>query len=134
VTTTNNKVPGLGIHHIAVQTYDLEASLLLYRDVLGMNIVKEGGTAERRVTLLDIGDGSHIELISPSGAAAQADIPAAYNPLLHLALRTTDIRRVIERVRGAGYEVTIEPKEVQGATIAFFKGPSGELIEFYQPH
>jgi hypothetical protein len=38
-----------------------------------MRIVKEAGTLERRVTLLDIGDGSHIELIAPSDAAPQVE-------------------------------------------------------------
>ncbi|KAF0219071.1 MAG: lactoylglutathione lyase-like [Geobacteraceae bacterium] len=132
----NWRLPGGGIHHIAVQTHDLEGAVRLYRDVLGMRIVKEGGTPERRITLLDTGDGSHVELISPTGAAPSAATSPAHNPLLHVALTTTDLRRAVERVRSAGYEITVEPKEVQPGpsrtTIAFFKGPSGELVEFIQ--
>jgi glyoxylase I family protein len=55
---------------------------------------------------------------------------------MHIALATSDTRQAIERVREAGYAITVEPKDVQlGAlhvTIAFFNGPSGESIEFFQ--
>lgn len=136
IDTNNIKLPGGGIHHIAVQTYDWEASIRLYRDVLGMRVVNEFARPERRIALLYIGDGSHIELIAPTDAAPPTGGQAANNPLLHIALTTTDVRRVIERVRSAGYEITIEPKDVQlgptGATIAFFKGPNAEVIEFFQ--
>lgn len=128
----NSLLPGGGIHHIAVQTHDEDTSLRLYRDVLGMRIVKVGGREDRRVTLLDIGNGSHIELVAPSGDAPQ-EVLAVQRPLLHIALTTTDVHKVIEHVRSSGYEVTVEPKEVKHATVAFFKGPNSELIELYQP-
>ena len=65
IGTTNRQIPGCGTHHIALQTRDWEASLRLYRDVLGMQIVAEFGPPERRILLLDIGDGSHMELFAP---------------------------------------------------------------------
>ena len=38
----------------------------------------------------------------------------------------------------AGGKITLEPTDVDlgniKATIAFFKGPSGEVIEFFQTH
>jgi glyoxylase I family protein len=130
-TSENRLLPGGGIHHIAVQTYDEEASLRLYRDVLGMRIVKVGGREGRRVTLLDIGNGSHIELVAPAGGAPQP-VPELYSPLLHIALATTDVHTVIEHVRSSGYEITVEPKQARHAMVAFFKGPNDELIELYQ--
>ena len=136
MTAINNKVPGLAIHHLAVQTHDLAASIRLYRDVLGMRIVNQWGSAERRITLLDIGDGSHIELVAPAGATPlTASIVPTY-PLLHLALTTTDIHAAVERVRTSGYDIVIEPKDVQlgplKASVAFFIGPNSERIEFFQ--
>jgi len=134
IGTTNRQIPGCGAHHIALQTHDWEASLRLYRDVLGMRVVAEFGPPERRILLLDIGDGSHMELFAPLPAAA--DQPVAANLLTHIALATTDTRQAIEHVRQAGYTITIEPKDVQlgpiAATIAFFIGPNGETIEFFQ--
>jgi glyoxylase I family protein len=136
VGTTNTVIAGCGSHHIAVQARNLNESLHLYRDVLGMRLVAEFGTAERPILLLDIGDGSHIELFGPL-AAQTAEAPP-HVPLMHIALTTTDARAATEHIRAAGYTVTVEPKDVQlgsiSATIAFFLGPNGEIIEFFQTH
>jgi glyoxylase I family protein len=134
IGTTNRQIPGCGAHHIALQTRDWDASLRLYRDILGMRIVAEFGTPERRILLLDIGDGSYIELFAPLPGAD--DQPVNANLLTHVALATTDTRQAIEHVRQAGYTIKTEPKDVQlgpiPATIAFFNGPNGETIEFFQ--
>jgi glyoxylase I family protein len=134
IGTTNRLIPGCGAHHIALQTRDWEASLRLYRDVLGMQIVAEFGTPERRILLLDLGDGSHMELFAPQPTTV--DQPPTANVLTHIALATTDTRQATELVRQAGYPITVEPKDVQlgpiAATIAFFTGPNGETIEFFQ--
>jgi catechol 2,3-dioxygenase-like lactoylglutathione lyase family enzyme len=134
--TTNRQISGCGAHHIAVQTKDWDASLRLYRDVLGMPVVAEGGTPERRILLLDMGDGSHIELFAPRPGPADSAPLAGPGPLTHIALTAADTRQAIEHVRQAGYEVTVEPKDIElgpiKATIAFFNGPNGESIEFFQ--
>ena len=135
--SNNPIIPGCGSHHIAVQARDWDASLRFYRDVLGMPVVAQFGTPQRPVALLDMGDGSHIELV---GSSVTAESPqTGTNPLLHIAVATTDTRGATEHVRQAGYEITTEPKELQltpalRVTISFFKGPAGELIEFFQTH
>ena len=62
---TNKIIAGSGVHHIAIQARDWDASLKLYCDVLGMPVVAKFGPPERKIWLLDIGDGSHIELFQP---------------------------------------------------------------------
>ena len=56
----------------------------------------------------------------------------------HFVLAMTDAHAAVERVRQAGGEITLEPTDVDlgniKATITFFKGPSGEVIEFFQTH
>ncbi|MFC1975797.1 VOC family protein [Chloroflexota bacterium] len=134
--TKNSVIKGCGTHHIAVQTRDWAASLKLYQDVLGMKLVAEFRPSEHKIVLLDTGDGSHIELFEPKTDTPAADAPAANDPVTHFALATTDTRAALEHVRQAGYEVTVEPKDVTldslEVTIAFFKGPNGEVIEFFQ--
>lgn len=152
--TKNTIIQGCGTHHLAVQARDWDASLRFYRDVLGMTEAASftGGTGQR-IMLLDIGDGSHIELFEPlhepsleprleqpsepgSTAPTAGDDPTS--ALLHFAFATADARAATEHVRDAGYEITVEPKEVNlgglEVTVAFFKGPSGELLEFFQVH
>jgi lactoylglutathione lyase len=128
----------LGIHHVTVQARDIEASLRLYRDVLGMAVVAEFGSPERKIFLLDAGGGSHVELFAPTGDTPSPGSPAANDPLVHLALAASDTAAATERVREAGYTITVEPKTVDltgmTVTIAFFEGPNGEVIEFFQVH
>ncbi len=138
VGTKNQAIPGCGTHHVAIQSRDWNASLRLYRDVLGMTPVAEFGPEERRIMLLDAGDGSHVELFQPTGETPSPGGPSPNDPVTHIALATTDTRTAIEHVRAHGYEVTVEPKDLNlgglDVTIAFFKGPSGEVVEFFQVH
>jgi len=124
------------MHHIALQTRDWEESLRLYRDVLGMDLVTEFGSPERPIVLLDMGDGSCMELFAPRIDRPAPDGPMADDLVTHISLATTDARASVQSVREAGYEVTMEPRDVQvgsiPATVAFFKGPSGEVIEFFE--
>ena len=132
IGTKNTVIQGCGTHHVAVQARDWEASLRLYRDVLGMNVVAEFEGGGRTIALLDAGDGSYIELFEPTAEMGKTGTV----PFMHFALTTTDARAAIEHVRRAGYRVTVEPKNVSlgtlEATIAFFEGPSGEELEFFE--
>jgi len=134
----NAIIAGCGLHHVAVQARDWQESLKLYRDVLGMEIVAEFGTPERKILLLDAGDGAHIELFQPTAESPAPGSESANDPLTHVALAAADARAATERVRQAGYEITVEPKDVDlgglQVTIAFFIGPCGEVLEFFQTH
>lgn len=135
----NNKIiQGGGLHHIAVQTRDWDESMHFYHEILGMALVAEFGSLERKIALLDMGDGSHMELFQPTGESPAKGDAAVNDPVIHFALTTTDIQSAVERVREAGYTITVEPKQVMlqhiEATIAFCIGPSGEVVEFFQTH
>ena len=139
VGTRNSVIAGGGCHHIAVAARDWEASLALYVDVLGMTKVTEfqaGGPGGRTVLILDMGDGSHMELFEPLSDTPVPGSDAPNDPVLHFALATTDARSSTEHVRRAGYKITVEPRDVDlaglKATISFFEGPSGEIIEFFE--
>ena len=132
----NAVIAGCGMHHVAVQARAWEASLRLYRDVLGMEPIAEFGAPERKIVLLDTGDGSHMELFAPTAESPSEGSESPNDPVPHFALAVDDARAATEHVRAAGYEVTMEPKDVQldslNVTIAFFTGPSGESVEFVQ--
>ena len=136
--TKNSVIKECGMHHVALQTRDWEASLKLYRDVLGMEVVAEFGSPERKILLLDMGDGSHMELFQPKSDTPAPGSPSTNDPIMHIALATSDARSAAEHVRAAGYEITVEPKTVElgvlTVTLAFFRGPDGELVEFFQTH
>ncbi|MDE2774708.1 MAG: VOC family protein [Chloroflexota bacterium] len=135
IGTKNNAIPGLGSHHIAVQTTDYEASVAFYTDVMGMTEVVEFETGGRRAVMLDIGDGSHMELFEPIPGTQPSD-DATGDIVFHFALQTTDIEAALARVRAAGMEITVELRTADlgplSVSLAFFKGPSGEVVEFMQ--
>jgi catechol 2,3-dioxygenase-like lactoylglutathione lyase family enzyme len=133
VGTKNKLIAGCGTHHIAIHTHNLAESVKFYTEVMGMESVVEFVSGNgRKIALLDMGDGSHLELFEPSGTSPTA----TDNIVFHIALATTDIQNAVERVRAAGCKITVEPKDVTlgtiNATIAFFIGVSGEVVEFFQ--
>ena len=135
IGSKNNAISGLGSHHIAVQTTDYEASVAFYTEVMGMTEVVEFETGGRRAMMLEIGDGSHMELFEPiPGSEHKND--ATGDIVFHFALQTTDIEAALERVRAAGMEITVELRSAElgslSVSLAFFKGPSGEVVEFMQ--
>lgn len=136
VGNKNQAIAGLGSHHIAVQTRNWDESETFYTDVMGMEKILQFGSAERRVALYDIGDGSHMELFEPTADSPKTDDEAVNDPVIHFALTTTDIEAAVKRVREAGMEITRELNTLDlghlNITIAFFTGPSGEVIELFQ--
>lgn len=132
----NNKIKNCGLHHIAVQTSQLERSLFFYEEVLGMAVVVEAEILGQKLVHLDIGDGSYIELLSFSGEYREGEGVTNQGPFIHIALTTSDVDAAVAQVRQAGFEVTVEPKKVKSrglkARFAFIRGPNNELIEFYQ--
>jgi len=137
----NNILGGGGLHHVAIRTQDLGKSVDFYRDVLGMKLVVGFEPDERRFVHLDAGDGSIVELMQddkPIEPTAERGVH------WHFALRTTRIEAVMERVAEAGMEITVpvktanlentatDPPSPLQVKVAFFIGPSGELVELFQ--
>lgn len=124
-----------GTHHISLKPVGREAlakTIHFYRDLLGMEVVRQwvdgsGMMLWTGSSLMEINDNGQREL--PQGS------------IHHFALATDDVDRCVQVVREAGYEITVEPKEVTLPTepacsirVAFCKGPVGEDIEFFQEY
>ena len=129
---TNEVIPGCGFHHVAIRAQDFDGSMHFYKDVLGFRTFAAWGEGDGRAALLDMGDGSLLEVFA--GGAGDVE----KGTIIHLALSCDDVDAAVERVRRAGAEVTVEPKDVDlvssppiAIRIAFFKGPSGEVVEFF---
>ncbi len=136
MTGTNKILGGGGFHHVAIRARDFDASVRFYSDTLGCTTKIAWGEAPSRAIMLDVGDGNYIEIFE------HVDTPPAKEEgqILHLCLRCADPDGVIERVRQAGCEVTVEPKDlsieayggVVPVRLAFFKGPDGEIVELFR--
>lgn len=124
-----------GIHHIGIRCVGEEEflrSIDFYSNVLGLPIAKKWTDTEKTAVMLDTGNG-YIELFNNGEKHLEQGV------IRHVALRTDNVDGCIDAVRKAGYKVTIEPKNSTLACkvpfpirFAFFIGPTGEEVEFFQ--
>jgi methylmalonyl-CoA/ethylmalonyl-CoA epimerase len=133
--------PSFGaIDHIGVAVEDLDRSIELYRDVLGMALEHRETVSQQGVeaALMGIGD-SHVELLAPLGD----DTPvgkflAKRGPgLHHAAYRCDDIARTLEQCKQRGLRVIDEQprRGIRGSSVAFLhpSASGGVLTELVQP-
>jgi len=121
---------------VAVRVGDYERAVRFYTDVLGFVPGPSWGEGDSRAVMLDTGDGNYLEVF-----AGGTDGPKEGGALLHLALRCADVDAVVARVRAAGVEITVEPKDVDIPTrplpfpvrLAFCRAPDGTILEFFHP-
>ena len=124
-----------GVHHIALKARGIEEfnkTLDFYCGILGMPVVRRWGEGEKQAVMVDTGAGM-LEIF-----ANGADRPES-GALRHLAFAVENTDVCIEAVRKAGYEITMEPRELLIASepplparIGFCIGPVGEEVEFFQ--
>jgi methylmalonyl-CoA epimerase len=128
------------IDHIGVAVNDIDESLAVYRDTLGMPLVHRETVTEQGVdaALLDVGDG-HIELLQPLGPdTAVGKFLSKRGPgLHHIAYRVSDVAATLEALRSAGARLIDEQPRVgiRGSRVAFLHPAStgGVLTEIVQP-
>jgi methylmalonyl-CoA/ethylmalonyl-CoA epimerase len=128
------------IDHIGVAVNDIDESLAVYRDTLGMPLVHRETVTEQGVdaALLDVGDG-HIELLAPLGPdTAVGKFLAKRGPgLHHVAYRVSDVAATLEALRSAGARLIDEQPRtgIRGSRVAFLHPSTtgGVLTEIVQP-
>ena len=119
-----------GIHHACIKCeteQEYEKIVKFYGTVLEMPVKREwdGGI------MFNTGSGL-IEVFKNVDSITEQGV------IRHFALATDDVDACVKAVREAGYEISVEPKDVFiagnpncPARIAFCKGPLGEEIEFF---
>ncbi len=122
------------LHHIALKSSDIEKTLAFYT-AIGMRQVAEWGEGTGRTVMLDIGDGTRLEIFANGG-----DEFPPRGKWLHLALASEDVDASYAAALEAGATALTPPKTVDIPTarpapmsirIAFVKGPDGEEVEFF---
>ena len=129
----NKKISGGGFHHVSIKVSDLNRSIKFYTEGLGFVERISWGVGLQKRVLLDAGDGDYFEFGQTSDPIRKGGC------FPHVALRTDNCDAAIEAARAAGAIVTKAPKDVTlpahpplKIRVAFFKGPDGEEIEFFQ--
>jgi methylmalonyl-CoA/ethylmalonyl-CoA epimerase len=130
----------VAIDHVGVAVEDIDETLSLFRDTLGMPLVHRETVAEQGVeaALLDVGD-SHVELLQPLGPdTAVGKFLARRGPgLHHVAYRVEDVQRTLGELAAAGLRLIDEQPRagIRGSRVAFVHPSStgGVLTEIVEP-
>jgi methylmalonyl-CoA/ethylmalonyl-CoA epimerase len=127
------------VDHISIAVSDLDAEIVRYRDVLGLEYIGNEEVMEQKVkvALFKIGD-IRIELTAPTGpdSTIAKFIKKRGAGIHHIALESNDIREQIKSLKDKGVRMIDETPRVgaQGARIAFAHPSSfsGVLFEIKQ--
>ncbi len=128
------------IDHIGVAVEDLDASLALYAETLGMPVVHRETVTEQGVEaiLLDVGEG-HVELLAPLGPETPVGrYLARKGPgIHHVAYQVPDIDATLAALKAAGTRLIDETPRIgiRGSRVAFVHpaATGGVLTEIVQP-
>jgi catechol 2,3-dioxygenase-like lactoylglutathione lyase family enzyme len=118
------------IHHIAVQTADLERSAYFYGEILGLARMKEERSPKgRKIIWFDSGTG-RIELYSgkPEQPLNKSWSPNTVGPL-SIGFRVNNLEAAVRYLTEAKVPLIKAPYEpVPGERAAMIQGPDGEEI------
>lgn len=130
----NTKIPDIGVHHLALESANFDASVKFYTEGLGFKQTAEWGEGSGRAVMLDIGNGSCFEIFANGATDAQQNARFA-----HFAFATTDPDKAYNNALAAGAVSHRPPTDVDipanpplPVRIAFVKGPDGEILEFFK--
>lgn len=118
------------LHHIAIQSRNLDKSLQFYQNVLGMSVLKKELSPKGRVIFwLKAGEG-RIELYGgkPGQNLSQSWNKNGVGPL-SLGLIVADLDHAVDELRALNVPIVKDPYEpVAGERAAMIAGPDGEEI------
>ena len=135
----SSAVKAKGLDHVAIAVKDLEASISLWRDALGLELAEIETVEDQQVRTAIFGHGmGRIELISPTvkDSGVAKFLEKRGEGLHHICLEVEDIEAALEalKARGAPLIDTTPKIGAGGAKIAFVhpKGAGGVLLELRQ--
>ncbi|MDO9353660.1 MAG: methylmalonyl-CoA epimerase [Solirubrobacteraceae bacterium] len=128
------------IDHVGIAVEDIDASIALYAEQFGIELVHRETVEEQGVeaVLLDVGE-NHIELIAPLGPETTVAKFIAKNGagMHHVAYQVEDIEAEIARLKASGIRMIDEvPRTgIRGSRVAFLhpKSTAGVLTELTEP-
>ena len=127
------------IHHLAILVEDIDASLLFWRDILGVMPSHIGDIPREasRIAVLPLGE-SEIELVQPttSDSGLSRFLDKRGPGMHHLCFEVDDLPELMKKLKTNGVQlINEEPKTSEdGRLYAFIhpKSANGVLVELYQ--
>ncbi|GAK59745.1 putative methylmalonyl-CoA epimerase [Candidatus Vecturithrix granuli] len=128
------------VNHIGIAVKDIEESLKIYRDLLGLELEGQHAVEEQKVitAFFPVGE-THIELVQPTegNVGVAKFIEKRGEGVHHLCFEVDDIEQALADLRARGAKLIDEqPREIEDGKkkMAFLhpKSTGGVLIELYQ--
>jgi len=140
-----------GIHHVAISTPNLERIVAFYRDIIGAEVVYEGGwdkgsdvidtivglkNSEAKQAMLKLGNAylEFFEYVAPAGAIRDRNYRVNDHGYTHFCLDVQDIDAEYQRLSQHGVVFNCPPPEFEGGAIraTYGRDPDGNMIEIQQ--
>jgi methylmalonyl-CoA/ethylmalonyl-CoA epimerase len=127
------------IHHVGVVVPNLEQAMALWRDLLGLRLIKSQTVQDQGVkaALLQAGE-SEIELLEPLSPdnGVGKFLAKRGGGLHHLCFETEDVERELDGAKAKGIQlIDQKPRAGLAGMICFLhpKATRGVLVEYAQP-
>lgn len=123
----------MAVHHVCIDTWDMEESLAYYQEKLGFSLVGREQCSFGEYAMLRFGN-ARIELIQ-NADRHRNEIREA-GPIAHIGFEVDDVEDIFQVLTQRG--VVFQTKEVErqneplgGLEACSTTGPSGEILSFY---
>lgn len=140
-----------GVHHVAISTPDLARIVAFYRDVIGAEVVYEGGweagsevidtivglpNSHAKQAMLKLGNAylEFFEYVTPKGATKNPDYGVNDHGYTHFCLDVKDIDAEYARLSAAGVRFNCPPPAFEGGPIraTYGRDPDGNVLELQE--
>ena len=140
-----------GVHHVAISTPNLERIVAFYRDIVGAEVVYEGGwqrgsdvidgivglkNSEAKQAMLKLGNAylEFFEYVYPAGDPKNPKYGVNDHGYTHFALDVQDIDAEYERLSRGGMTFNCPPPNFPGSPIraTYGRDPDGNVIEIQE--
>ena len=127
------------VHHIGIAVKNLEESVALFENLLGVKPHLEEAPCQKvNEAVFVVGDGMEIDLLEPTGpdSAVAKFLESRGEGLHHIALEVDDINHELKAMEKKGFRLIDEDgREGVAGQIGFLhpKSVNGVLVELLQP-
>lgn len=123
-----------GIHHLCINTADIDQSIAFYRDIIGFRLLGRESCSFGEYAMLRLND-SRLELIQPKDPNENSF--GNKGSLTHFGLAVHNIREVVESLKQKGViflsdEIDDCDEPMGGLYAISLLGPSEEAINLYE--
>jgi catechol 2,3-dioxygenase-like lactoylglutathione lyase family enzyme len=120
------------VEHIAVMSTDAEKIARFYIDTLGFQDAGRLQVPNTGTLVFVELNGVKIEFFSGGQPAEKSQWGNNETGYKHLCLLAEEVKEETARLKSFGVEFVLDPTDVAGLRVSFFKDPDGNVIELLQ--